>query len=241
MSLLRASLNIVLHQVRSPDNLGAVARLMRNFGFDQLTLSDPATTELRSAEKMARRGADLLDRLQITPSLDQALAECVYACGTTSREEIERRATVDPETAIARLLEHAARGKVALVFGGEKRGLSDEELSRCQDICVIPTEPAPQPSMNLAQAAAVMLYLCSRAARVAPPAAPEPEGARLQTTQAMERLLKDVLLRVGFLNPQQPEYILEELMQSLHRGRLRQREVELWLAALKAVDRVARK
>jgi tRNA/rRNA methyltransferase len=239
MALLRPRLTVVLHQIRVPENLGAVARLMRNFGFERLVLSEPQLiADLSDAEKMARRGSDLLDRMVVTQSLDEALKDCVYALGTTSRDAIERRATIDPETAVARLAEHAARGNVALVIGGEKRGLSDEDLSRCQDISVIPTEAEPQPSMNLAQATAVMLYLCSRADREVQPEAARPEGARLQVVKVFETLLKDVLLSAEFLNPKSPQYVLEELMQSLHRGQLTQRELELWLGAIKAVDRV---
>jgi len=237
MTGLRGKLRVVLHQVRSPDNLGAVLRLMRNFGFSELVLSDPATTEFHASARLARRGVDLLDGMKVEGSLDAALGPCVYACGTTSREAVERRATVEPEEAVARLLRHAERGPVALVFGGEKRGLSDEELSRCQDICVIPTEPAPQPSMNLAQAAAVMLFLCSRAGMAPREAGPPAEGARLQTVQALEARMEQVLRAAAFLNPQAPAYVLEELLQSLHRGAPTQREVELWLAAFKALGR----
>ena len=237
MVRLRGKLRVVLHQVRSPDNLGAVLRLMRNFGFSELVLSDPATREFHAAARLARRGVDLLEGMKVDTSLDAALGPCVYACGTTSREAVERRATVEPEEAVARLLRHVERGPVALVFGGEKRGLSDEELSRCQDICVIPTEPAPQPSMNLAQAAAVMLYLCSRAGGPARGEGAVAEGARLQTVQALEARMEQVLRAATFLNPQAPAYVLEELLQSLHRGAPTQREVELWLGAFKALGR----
>lgn len=241
MHFLRSRLTVVMHQVRVPENLGAVARLMRNFGFDSLTLSEPQLmAPVSEAAPMARRGADLLDRMITTDNLAAALQDCVYVVGTTSREEVERRATVDPEEAVHRLHQNAARGRVALLLGGEKRGLSDEDLSRCQDICVIPTEAEPQPSMNLAQAAAVMLYLCARADRVEQAPAPKPEGARLQAVHVFEKLLSELLLEVEFLNPKSPGYVLEELLQSLHRGGLTQRELELWLGAVKAIKRRVR-
>lgn len=227
-----------MHQVRVPENLGAVARLMSNFGFDSLALSEPQLmAPLTEAVPMARRGADLLARMITTDNLDAALADCVYVVGTTSRDEVERRGTVDPEEAVQRLYENAARGPVVLLLGGEKRGLSDQDLSRCQDICVIPTEAEPQPSMNLAQAAAVMLYLCARADRPDRVPTPKPEGARLQAVQVFEKLFAQLLLDAEFLNPKSPEYVLEELLQSLHRGGLTQRELELWLGAVKAVKR----
>jgi tRNA/rRNA methyltransferase len=239
MGLLRAHLNVVLHQVRSPENLGAVARLLANFGFERLTLSDPMTFAVREAERVAVKGSAVLERLRMEPSLEAAVAETVFVIGTTSRHPIKGRTTLWPEAAVARLVEESARGRVALVFGGEQRGLSDEELERCHEIAVIPTSE-PQPSLNLAQAAAVLLYLCARAddgIRVEPE--PEP-GARLETLYALEVRMKTALLSAGFLNPQAPEHILRELGRSLVRARLTQREAELWLTAFTHLERAVR-
>jgi tRNA/rRNA methyltransferase len=125
---------------------------------------------------------------------------------------------------------------VALVLGGEQRGLSDEELSHCPDVLGIPTSIV-QPSMNLAQAAAVLLYLCGREGAAPPaPAAPEP-GARMGTLHALGQRMKEVLLQAQFLNPQAPEHVLRELELSLLRARLTQREAELWLTAFKHLGR----
>ncbi|MDQ3262759.1 MAG: RNA methyltransferase [Myxococcota bacterium] len=233
---LRTALNVVLHQTRSPDNLGAVTRLMANFGFQRLTLSDKGPFALQEAEKMAIKGEALalLSSLRMEDSLPPAVADCVYAVGTSMRT-LDGRPPLTPEQAVERLVEHSARGPVALVFGGEKRGLNDAELAYCQDVCGIPTQPA-QPSMNLAQSAAVLLYLCSRADRIVP-APVEPEAAHLRTVQAMEVRMKEVLLASGFLNAQQPELILRELVYSLSRARLSKREAELWVAAFKQLGR----
>lgn len=233
---LRGQLTVVLHQIRSPDNLGAVARLMANFGFSRLVLSDPVTYAFSAAEKLAIRGERVLESLRLEKSLPDALADCVYACGTTSRE-VEGRQALSPEEAVQRLAARAALGPVALVFGGEKRGLSDDELARCQDLLVIPTQPA-QPSMNLSQAVAVLLYLCVREdAAPEATAAPAPEGARLGTVQALEARMREVLLSAGFLNPQAPQHVLGELVRCLLRAAPTQREVELWLAAFKQLER----
>ena len=238
MGLLRAHLNVVLHQVRSPENLGAVARLAANFDFQRLTLSDPMTFAVREAERVAVKGSAVLERLRMETSLPAAVAGDVLVVGTTGRSEIKGRRTLGPEAAIARLKQECARGSVALVFGGEQRGLSDEDLESCHEIAVIPTSQA-QPSMNLAQAAAVLLYLCARADEENG-AQPEEQGARMETVYALEERMRAVLLRAGFLNPQAPDYILAELSRSLVRGRLTQREAELWLTAFAHLDRVAR-
>jgi tRNA/rRNA methyltransferase len=124
---------------------------------------------------------------------------------------------------------------VALVFGGEKRGLSDDELSLCQEIVVIPTHPQ-QPSMNLAQSAAILLYLCSRA-EIGSKQPPEEHAAELRLIRALEEAMHQVLLTAGFLNPQAPDRVLRELQRSLLRGRLTQREAEMWLAAFRQLVR----
>jgi tRNA/rRNA methyltransferase len=239
MGLLRAHLNVVLHQVRSPENLGAVARLLANFDFQRLTLSDPMTFAVREAERVAVKGSAVLERLRMETSLPAAVAGDVLVVGTTGRSEIKGRRTLAPEMAVARLAQECARGEVALVFGGEQRGLSDEDLERCHEIAVIPTSQA-QPSMNLAQAAAVLLYLCARADdgnRLEPEEEP---GARMESVHALESRMREVLLRAGFLNPQAPDYILRELARALVRGHLTQREAELWLTAFAHLDRVLR-
>jgi tRNA/rRNA methyltransferase len=129
---------------------------------------------------------------------------------------------------------------VALVLGGEQRGLSDEELAHCAEVLVIPTSEV-QPSMNLAQAAGVLLYLCGREGAKNPvPPAPEP-GARIGTLNALSQRMREVLLTAQFLNPQAPEHVLHELELTLFRARLTQREAELWLTAFKHLERAVKR
>jgi tRNA/rRNA methyltransferase len=232
-----SNLTVVLHQTRSPDNMGAVARVMANFGFSRLILSDPATYAFRGAERLAVKGDAVLEGMAVARDLPEALTDCVYAVGTTSRTQLEGRAALTPEEAVARLAEQGRRGRVALVLGSEQRGLSNEELAHCADVLVIPTDEV-QPSMNLAQAAAVLLYLCSREGRAVGRAAAATEpGAKLGTVHALGERMKEVLLEAQFLNPQAPEHILYELSRSLVRAQLTQREAELWLTAFKHLGR----
>jgi tRNA/rRNA methyltransferase len=219
---------VVCHQLRSPENLGAIARVMANFGARRLVLSDPLTHDFRGAQQLAVGAEEIVRALAVAQSLNEALGTCVFALGSTSRTDVPRAAVLTPEAGAALLAEHAARGPVALVLGGEKRGLSNEELSLCHAVVAIPTRAA-QPSMNIASAAAVLLYAC---ARVQGPEAAEPEeGARLELVQRLEARVKEALLRAEFLNPQAPEHVLKELMRSLVRGKLTRREAELWLGA----------
>ncbi len=227
---------VICHQLRSPDNLGSIARIMANFGLDQLILSDPQTHDFRGVERLGVKADPVLEKFAVAQSLEEALGSVVYAVGTTSRTQLKRLTPLTPEEGMDRLASHAARGKVALVLGGEKRGLSDDELSRCHDVIVIPT-PGPQPSMNIAQAASVLIYLCSRAMRGAAPPTVEPPGAPLQLVHRLEERLEATLLAAQFLNPQAPQHVLRELSRSLVKGRLTEREAQLWLAALEHLQR----
>jgi tRNA/rRNA methyltransferase len=231
------ALQVICHQLRSVDNLGAIARAMANFGFKQLVLSDPLTHDFRGVDKLGVKADDVVETMAVAATLDEALARCVFSVGTTSRSSVKRREVLSPEEGLALLRQHAARGPVALVLGGEKRGLSDDELARCQAVVAIPT-PGPQPSMNVASAAAVLLYLASRAE--APVASVPPAGAPLALVGRLERKLLEVLTAAEFLNPQAPEHVLGELVRSLVRQGLTEREAQLWLAAADKLGRAVK-
>lgn len=208
---------------------------MANFGLAELILSDPVTHDFRGVERLAVKADSVLQRFSVAANLREALGGVVYALGSTSRTSLKRRVALTPEEGVRRLTEHSARGKVALVLGGEKRGLSDDELACCHDVVAIPT-PGPQPSMNIAQAAAVLLYLCAREGTpVQAPAEPGADGAMLQRLEAK---LEAALTACEFLNPQAPGHVLKELSRSLVHGKLTQREAQLWLSAFEHVRRV---
>jgi tRNA/rRNA methyltransferase len=137
------------------------------------------------------------------------------------------------------LVRRSRSGPVALVLGEERRGLSDAELELCSAVCTIPTDPAYD-SMNLAQAAAVLAYEVARA-RAEPAEGPPPEApARHETTEALWGRVRELLLAAGYLNPQNPRAILAEWRRLLARAEPTQREVELLVAAARALERKLR-
>src|SRR5260370_37004293 len=117
---------------------------MVNFGLEKLALSDPAAYGFAAARKLAVGAESLLDHLRLYRSLPDALGDAIYAVGTTSRR-LRKREVLDPEEGVQRLAKNAERGEVALVLGGEKRGLSDHALAPCQEAIRIPTCRRPQP------------------------------------------------------------------------------------------------
>jgi tRNA/rRNA methyltransferase len=182
---------------------------------------------------------DILDHASITSDLRSAVGSASFVAGTTSRP-IEGRVSLSPRQLAEAARRESANGDVAVVFGSERRGLSNAELDHCQAIVCIPSSPA-KPSMNLAQAVAVIgyeIYVASLESRSVEPGTPR------ASAEALERLydrMRAVLLDAGFLSPQNPDLILGELKRSVERSQPSPREAELWLAAFKQLERVVRR
>ncbi|MBS2030755.1 MAG: RNA methyltransferase [Deltaproteobacteria bacterium] len=229
----------VFHELRSPENLGSIARAMKNFGVTDLVLAAPLTYAFGEAEKLAVKSADLLDRMRVERELPPALGPYVFVAGTTSRT-LPDRPSLNGEQLAKRLHEERQRGPVAVLFGSEKRGLSDAELDLCQAVVTLPSQP-PQPSINVAQSAAIIAYEIGKLA--APELAPA-AATTLATRERMEALfgsMQKALLQAGFLNPQNPEDILDELRRLLDRAQPSEREAQLLLTAFAKLDRALKK
>jgi TrmH family RNA methyltransferase len=224
-------IRFVLHRPRSSQNIGAAARALANTGAGSLWVVEPVGFDRAQAARLAASAADALDRMRIVRTLAAALDDCVDVVMTTGRPV---PGAIDPRAAAQRLL--AAPGDCALVFGDEVNGLPARELRRASAVATIPT--AEKPSLNLAQAVLVFGYeiLLARGAAAAPPAPARPLANERLLGLLRERA-QSLLLRTGFLNPQQPDRALDELLQILRRAGATKREVEMLLAA---IDQVAR-
>ncbi len=248
-----ANVLVVLHRPQSAENLGAVARVLKNFGLGRLAVvappswagpprsGGPGTARedvLTRARRLARKAGDVLDAAEICGELRAALCGSTWTCGTTSRQ-VEGRPRLDPAELGREIARRSGAGTVAIVFGQERRGLSDAELELCQAVCGIPTAPAYD-SMNLAQAAAVIAWeVASTSARAIAAAAPA-DPARHETLEALWDRARTLLAAVGYLNPQNPDQVLAELRRLLARAEPTQREAELCVAAVRALERVLR-
>jgi TrmH family RNA methyltransferase len=173
----RDRLDVILVSPRNPLNIGAVARAMANFAFAQLTVVAPYQAHWQEAKSAVGAG-DLLHRARQCATLAEATADCTLVVGTGT---IDRRKPEQPVLALPCLAPHvrqelARAGRVALVFGPEKRGLTRDDLSYCHLLVAIPTDPR-QPSMNLGQAVAVFLY--ELATRLPAPSSSPPSSSTL--------------------------------------------------------------
>lgn len=163
----RDRLSVVLVSTRNPLNIGAVARAMSNFGFSSLRLVNPFEPSFREAQS-AVGAAALLNRAEEHKSVAEAVSDCTLVVGTTAARNRELHHPLKLLAQGARLIrKQLTSGRVALLFGSEKRGLSNHDLSYCHWLLRIPTRE-DHPSMNLGQAVAVCLYELARGAAPTP-------------------------------------------------------------------------
>jgi TrmH family RNA methyltransferase len=227
-------LRVVLVSPRNPLNIGAAARAMSNFGFRHLRLVAPYDLAFREA-RSAVNAAAVLESAEVFPTLPEAVADCTLVAGTSSLGPREPKHVVHRlEHAAPLLRAEAAANPLALVFGSEKFGLGNEDLSYCHCLLRIPTREE-HGSMNLGQAVALCLYELIRdpeAPVLTPTAARRAEAADLH--RLTERML-EVLRRSGYINPR-TESIEDKIRRLVWRLDLSAQDVEIWLGIFRQVQ-----
>ena len=229
---------IVLARPRGAANVGAVARAMKNMGLRELFLVRPAMRR-RSAATMAVHARDLLENAVEADSIEAAVADCGLVVGTTCRNGLYRAAAQSPECLAPLILERARSAPVALVFGPEDHGLSNDDLKACQRLVCIDADHA-YPSLNLAQAVLLCCYELRRAARGAGSAVDPIEPAPAADVDFMLERLQAALLRIGFLHPQNPDHIMFAFRRILGRSGLEGHDVRILLGLARQIDWYAR-
>jgi TrmH family RNA methyltransferase len=236
-------IRLVLLRPRNAENLGAAARAMKNCGLSEWTWVHPEAEDLAPARRLAVHAEDLLRAAGRADSLEEAVADCVWVVGTSSRK-VEGKRRLSPRAVAEEMVQRAAQGPVALVFGDERSGLTNAEVERCHDLSAVPTAPE-QPSINLAQAVLLYAYELRMATLAAapPPAAPLPVAATDAELAQVEQALEDTLVSGGFLvDPQaRGRSALRDLFAPLRRSRLSRKEARLWLAALHSLTKRLRR
>jgi tRNA/rRNA methyltransferase len=228
------NLRVVLVSTRNPLNIGAAARAMANFGFSRLCVVTPYDVAFREA-RSAVGAAPLLHKAEEFATLPDAVADCKLVVGTTS---IGHRELQHP----LRRLEYGAKlmlralpvAPVALVFGSEKFGLSNDDLSHCHWLMRIPTV-GQDLSMNLGQAVALCLYEMARdpKAEVAKPA--KIVGATAAETEAITRRLLEALEKSGYVNPVTAGSTDEKVRRLVRRLDISARDVPVILGMLRQI------
>jgi tRNA/rRNA methyltransferase/tRNA (cytidine32/uridine32-2'-O)-methyltransferase len=226
------SVLVILHEPQDLVNIAHVVRGMKNFGLRDLRLVNPREYEAHRVEGIAHQTQDVLSRVRILPTLEAALADCVHVVGFTARGRTAKRNLQRPREAAAEVSALASRGEgpVALLFGREDKGLSNEALDRCHRIVTIPSDPS-YASLNLGHAVIVMLYelALARGAEATPFKAPR-RPSETAPVEDLERLFEDVgraLQAIEFFKTRNAAGVLRTLREIAHRTPLDSREVKL--------------
>ncbi len=232
------NVRIVLVDTSHPGNIGAAARAMKNMGLACLHLVRPARFPGAEATARASGADDLLAAAQCHETLTSAVADCTLVLGVSARVRSLPWPMLDARAAALRAVSAAERGPVALVFGPERTGLSNEDLARCNFLVRIPADPVYS-SLNLAAAVQVLAYELRLAAESGTEAPPAREDAPPAVAADLERFymhLEAVLVEIGFLEPANPRHLMRRLRRLFARARPDRNELAILRGILSAVQ-----
>ena len=225
-----ASPILVLVNPQDVVNIASAVRIAKNFGIERMRLVDPEVFDPWRIEGIAHNTAEFVARIELLPSLAAAVADCVSTFVLTGRERAAKRRTLRPREAAAELVRDLADGPVAIVAGREDSGLTNAELDLCRTVVTIATDPR-HPSLNLAQAVAIMGYETwnARGGEALPLKPPRREAAPATSGQ-LEALFADwhrALWAIDFFKTRRSESVMRSFREIVFRAELDGREATL--------------
>ncbi|HUP92870.1 MAG TPA: RNA methyltransferase [Solimonas sp.] len=237
-----ANIRIVLVATQHPGNIGAAARAMLTMGLERLVLVAPERFPHPQARARASGATGVLEDAQVVATLAEAVAGCSWVVGSSARPRHLGDEPLAPWDMATRAVALAAGAEVALVFGAERTGLTNDELDRCHAVCMIPANPAYS-SLNLAQAVQVLCYELRRAAQPGLPKVSSKDGHPWyapSSTEEMEHFyehLQRILLSTGFLDPANPRLLMRRLRQYFNRSAPDRNELNILRGILTSFER----
>jgi len=225
-------IRIVLVQTSLGGNIGAAARAMKTMGLTRLYLVAPDEFPGPEATARAAGADDVLEHARVTGTLDEAIADCHLVVGTSARSRRIPWPLLMPDSAAQEMVRASDEKEVALVFGRERTGLTNDEINRCHLLVNIPSNPDFS-SLNLASAVQVLSYEIRRAAEsgaVSSPGGDPPLGEPCATQTEIQQFyvhLEQTLVETGFLNPANPRHLMRRLMRLYNRVALTVNEVNI--------------
>lgn len=226
---------IVLVEPQSPGNVGMVCRAMKNMGLRELRLVNPCRIDHPDAVMFAVSARDILEQARIYPTLTEAIADCPISVAATRRHGKYRQEIRTPGEIVAGLLEQGGTNRSAFVFGREDSGLTTDEVALCRWRSTIPTGD-PYGSLNLAQAVLIFCYELRKGIAANASPSNERELAGTSLTEPLYGQMEQSLLRIGFLNPQNPAHLMRSLRRIFARAELDEREVAILRGVLSQID-----
>jgi len=228
------NISIVLLQPRYSENIGAAARAMRNMGMQQLVIVDPQNFDLSKALKLATHSAsDIIEKSKYYQDLKEALSPFNYVVGTTARLGGQRQVVLTPLTLARNLIPISVKNRIAILFGPEDKGLSNEDIRFCHALVNIPT--AEFSSLNLAQSVMILCYEIFNAGGEANEEF-TPRMASRYELDGMYDQLKDILVRISYINSENPDYWLNHFRSFFTRLQLKAKEVNIIRGLCRQVD-----
>jgi tRNA/rRNA methyltransferase len=228
------NISIILNRPRYPENIGAAARAMRNMGFERLIVVDPQNYDMSRVLKMATHAAvEVVEQIQVYEDLQTALEPLSYIIGTTARLGGQRQLVGSASGLAQKLAPISKENQVALLFGPEDRGLTNEDIRLCHELVNIPT--AEFSSLNLAQA---VMVVCYELRRYNQPGGKTfvPRLANRHELDGMYAQLKDILVRISYIQPDNPDYFMNNLRHFGTRLKLRAKEVSIIRGICRQID-----
>jgi tRNA (cytidine32/uridine32-2'-O)-methyltransferase len=238
------AIRFVLVNTTHPGNIGGAARAMKNMGLSRLVLVAPRKFPHEEAHWRAAGAQDVLENAKVVDTLAEAIADCQLVIGTSARGRRIPWPVLDPRHCAVEVQSSVARQEqVAVVFGREDRGLTNEELQACNLHLHVPTHE-DYPSLNLAMAVQVVAYelrMCALAGDL-PSQATDDWDAPFSTAENMERFyrhLEETLVQIGFLDPAAPRQLMARLRRLYGRVRLDEMELNILRGILTETQRAA--
>ncbi len=228
------NITIVLHRPKYSENIGAAARAACNMGIKRLKVVAPENYDLDKILKLATHAASpVVEKIDLHDNLYDAVADFYYVVGTTARMGGQRHVVTSPLVVAEKLVSISANNNVAIIFGPEDRGLSNEDIRFCHILVNIPT--ADFSSINLGQAVMIMCYAIYNAG-VDERNKNVPRLASRHELEGMYVQLKDILARISYINPENPDYWMLKFRDFFNRVQLRAREVSIIRGICRQID-----
>jgi tRNA/rRNA methyltransferase len=234
-------LRVVLSHPSHPGNIGAAARAMKTMGYSDLALVRPRHFPDPDATAMAAGADDVLSAARVFDTLEAAIGDCVLAAGFSARGRDLSHPPVALRDAARELVTASMSGTVALVFGNETSGLSNEELLRCQRLVHIPANPAYS-SLNLAAAVMVACYeIATTGGEHALPPSGSGEAATQDDVAGFIGHLESAVIEAGYIDPANPGRFIERMRRLFARSGLEREEVRVMRGMLAAFEKRMRR
>ena len=232
------NIRIVLVNTSHTGNIGSVARAMKTMGLSKLTLVDPVQKPDSHASALAAGATDILASATIVDTLQEAIADCELVIATSARNRTLDWPLLGPRECATKVLEEAGQHQVALVFGRENSGLTNEELQQSQFHLHIPTNP-DYSSLNLAMAVQTVCYELRMQWLESKQRAPGnlPEYPRAEDLERFYEHLEKTLGQTGFIVPQHPGQVMTKLRRLFNRARPEENEINILRGILASVDK----